>query len=145
MSHFSPATLQTVVEQFPFKRTIRMEPASNKDSGYLSSLFDSVRDAIMDASVAQTGDITSFNSLIHFARKSHDETYEINGGEMYAKQLFGSLVIPNYWNLYDVLANLLSDGRLGNYGGILLAEYYRGYDSLALSGAGAGGAYVVSD
>lgn len=73
------------------------------------------------------------------------ETYEINGGEMYAKQLFGSLETPKYWNLYDVLAQLLSDGRLVSYGGILLAEYYRGYDSLALSGAGAGGAYVVSD
>lgn len=73
------------------------------------------------------------------------ETYEINGGEMYAKQLFGSLETPNYWNLYDILAQLLSDGRLINYGGILLAEYYRGYDSIALSGAGAGGAYVVSD
>ena len=73
------------------------------------------------------------------------DTYEINGGEMYAKQLFGSLETPNYWNLYEVLANLLSDGRLVSYGGILLAEYYRGYDSLALAGAGAGGAYVVSD
>lgn len=73
------------------------------------------------------------------------ETYEINGGEMYAKQLFGSLETPNYWNLYEVLAQLLSDGRLVSYGGILLAEYYRGYDSLALAGAGAGGAYVVSD
>lgn len=76
------------------------------------------------------------------------ETYEINGGEMYAKQLFGVAnndIVPGYWNLYEVLAQLLSDGRLVNYGGILLAEYYRGYDSLALSGAGAGGAYVVSD
>ena len=73
------------------------------------------------------------------------EMYEINGGELYAKQLFGSLETPNYWNLYDVLAHLLSDGRLVNYGGILLAEYYRGYDSLALNGAGSGGAYVVSD
>lgn len=73
------------------------------------------------------------------------ETYEINGGEMYAKQLFGSLETPNYWNLYEILAQLLSDGRLVSYGGILLAEYYRGYDSLALAGAGAGGAYVVSD
>ena len=73
------------------------------------------------------------------------ESYTINGGEMYAKQLFGSLETPNYWNLYEVLANLLSDGRLVSYGGILLAEYYRGYDSLALAGAGAGGAYVVSD
>ena len=69
----------------------------------------------------------------------------INGGEMYAKQLYGSLTTPNYWNLYEVMAQLLSDGRLSNYGGILLAEYYKGYDSLALFGAGAGGAYVVSD
>lgn len=73
------------------------------------------------------------------------ENYTIDGGEMYAKQLFGSLETPNYWNLYEVLANLLSDGRLVSYGGILLAEYYRGYDSLALAGAGSGGAYVVSD
>ncbi|MEE1131008.1 MAG: hypothetical protein UHX00_05170 [Caryophanon sp.] len=73
------------------------------------------------------------------------ESYVIQGGEMYAKQLFGSLETPNYWNLYDVLAQLLSDGRLVDYGGILLAEYYRSYDSLALSGAGTGGAYVVSD
>ena len=73
------------------------------------------------------------------------DTYEINGGEMYAKQLFGSLETPNYWNLYEVLANLLSDGRLVSYGGILLAEYHKGYDSLALKGAGSGGAYVVSD
>lgn len=73
------------------------------------------------------------------------ESYTIDGGEMYAKQLFCSLESPNYWNLYEVLANLLSDGRLVQYGGILLAEYYRGYDSLALAGAGAGGAYVVSD
>lgn len=72
-------------------------------------------------------------------------TYEIDGGEMYAKQLFGSLETPNYWNLYEVLEMLLSDGRLSTYGGILLAEYYKGYDSLALAGAGAGGAYVVSD
>lgn len=73
------------------------------------------------------------------------ESYTIDGGEMYAKQLFGSLETPNYWNLYEVLTQLLSDGRLVNYGGILLAEYYKGYDSLALEGAGAGGAYVVSD
>lgn len=73
------------------------------------------------------------------------KTYEINGGEMYTKQLFGSLETPNYWNLYEILENLLSDGRLVNYGGILLAEYYKGYDSLVLEGAGSGGAYVVSD
>lgn len=76
------------------------------------------------------------------------ESYTIDGGEMYAKQLFGVAnddIVPGYWNLYDIMAQLLSDGRLVNYGGILLAEYYKGYDSLALAGAGAGGAYVVSD
>lgn len=73
------------------------------------------------------------------------DVIKIDGGEMYAKQLYGSLTTPKYWNLYEVMAQLLSDGRLVNYGGILLAEYYRGYDSLALIGAGAGGAYVVSD
>jgi hypothetical protein len=66
-------------------------------------------------------------------------------GDMYAVQQIGSLTTPNYWNLYEVLNTLLNDGRLLNYGGILLAEYYRGYNSLELSGAGAGGAYVVSD
>ena len=35
-----------------------------KDSGYLTSLFDSVTDAIMDASVAQKSDITTFNSVV---------------------------------------------------------------------------------
>lgn len=73
------------------------------------------------------------------------DSYTIDGGEMYAKQLFGSLETPNYWNLYEVMASLLSDGRFVNYGGILLAEYYKGYDSIALSGAGAGGGYVTSD
>ena len=66
-------------------------------------------------------------------------------GDMYAVQHFGSLTTPNYWNLYEVLNTLLNDGRLSKYGGILLAEYYRDYDSINLSGAGAGGAYVVSD
>ena len=73
------------------------------------------------------------------------DTYQINGGELYAKQLFGALQTPNYWNLYEVLEDLLSDGRFVNYGGILLAEYYKGYDTIALSGAGAGGGYVTSD
>lgn len=70
------------------------------------------------------------------------ESYTIQGGEIYGNQLFGE---GGLWNLYDILMQLLSDGRLVQYGGILLAEYYRGYDSLVLSGAGAGGAYVVSD
>ena len=35
-----------------------------QDSGYLSSLFDSVRDAIIDASAAYNGDTTAFNSAV---------------------------------------------------------------------------------
>lgn len=69
----------------------------------------------------------------------------IDGGEMYAKHLYGSITEPNYWNLYDVLTQLLNDGRLTTYGGILLAEYDKVGDSISLDGAGAGGAYVVSD
>lgn len=65
--------------------------------------------------------------------------------DMYAMQQFGSLTTPNYWNLYEVLNSLLNDGRLLNYGGILLAECDRSQDSIALEGSGAGGAYVISD
>lgn len=93
----------------------------------------------------ETSPTESYPEMAEKVNAISQETYEIQGGEMYAKQLFGSLEAPNYWNLYEVLANLLSDGRLVSYGGILLAEYYKGYTSLALAGAGAGGAYVVSD
>lgn len=93
----------------------------------------------------ETSPTESYPEMAEKVNAISQETYQINGGEMYAMQLFGSLETPNYWNLYEVLASLLSDGRLVSYGGILLAEYRRGYDSLALSGAGAGGAYVVSD
>ena len=93
----------------------------------------------------ETSPTESYPEMAEKVNAISQETYEINGGEMYAKQLFGSLETPNYWNLYDIMAQLLSDGRLVNYGGILLAEYYKGYDSIALSGAGTGGAYVVSD
>ena len=93
----------------------------------------------------ETSPTESYPEMAEKVNAISQEAYEINGGEMYAKQLFGSLETPNYWNLYDILAQLLSDGRLVQYGGILLAEYYKGYDSLALAEAGAGGAYVVSD
>lgn len=78
----------------------------------------------------------------------------IEGGEMYEKQLFGAPTDKTntyeqpdspMWNLYQVMTNLLSDGRFVEYGGILLAEYYKDYDTIELSGAGAGGAYVTSD
>ena len=78
----------------------------------------------------------------------------IDGGEMYEKQLFGAPTDktnlyeqPNspMWNLYQVMANLLSDGRFVTYGGIMLAEYGVDSDIVGLNMAGAGGAYLTSD
>lgn len=78
----------------------------------------------------------------------------IEGGDMYEKQLFGASTDktnayeqPNspVWNLYQVMVNLLSDGRFLTYGGILLGEYPAGDDTIELYGAGAGGAYLTSD
>ena len=78
----------------------------------------------------------------------------IDGGEMYEKQLFGAPTdktnayeqpdTPS-WNLYQVMANLLNDGRFVTYGGILLAEYDKITSSIELNKAGAGGAYLTSD
>jgi hypothetical protein len=78
----------------------------------------------------------------------------IDGGEMYEKQLFGAPTDKTntyeqpdtpMWNLYQVMANLLSDGRFVTYGGILLAEYGVDSDTIELNMAGAGGAYLTSD
>ena len=70
----------------------------------------------------------------------------IDGGDLYETQLFGGTGDDApFWNLYKVMADLLSDGRFNTYGGILLAEYSKGGDTFALEGAGAGGAYLTSD
>lgn len=78
----------------------------------------------------------------------------IDGGEMYEKQLFGAPTDKTnayeqpdtpLWNLYQVMANLLSDGRFVTYGGILLAEYGVDSDTIELNMVGAGGAYLTSD
>lgn len=78
----------------------------------------------------------------------------IEGGEMYEKQLFGAPTDKTnayeqpdtpMWNLYQVMVNLLNDGRFTTYGGILLAEYSKGDSTISLQGAGAGGAYLTSD
>ena len=85
------------------------------------------------------------------------ETIEIDGGEMFEKQLYGAptsienvggVYVQNggsLWNLYEVMAKLLSDGRFVQYGGIMLAEYFKGYDTIELMNAGAGGAYFTCD
>lgn len=87
--------------------------------------------------------------------------YTINGGEMYAKQLYGSIASdsPKYWNLYDVLIDVINRNSAGfaatvlgvdvvaHFGGILLCEFYKGYDTIDLStlSAGSGGGFLLSD
>ena len=92
-------------------------------------------------------------------------TYEINGGEMYEKQMYGGATTVtrdpdtgvyhqnggSLWNLYEVMTCLLSDPRFVdavNYidaKGILLAEYFKGYDTIQLLNVGASGAYFTCD
>lgn len=137
----SPALAQAVESM----RT--MQAAYDQLSG-AAAAYNEGKPALAQAITSKGVLTASTDSLATMAEKVltiSQDSYIIDGGELYAKQLFGSLTTPNYWNLYEILEQLLSDGRLVNYGGILLAEYYKGYDSLALSGAGAGGAYVVSD
>ena len=73
--------------------------------------------------------------------------------EEYEKQMFGSQTDKDVayeqdgplWNLYKVMTDLMNDGRFVTHAGIVLAEYDLRYPSIALSGAGAGGAYLTSD
>lgn len=78
----------------------------------------------------------------------------IDGGEMYEKQLFGAPTDKTnayeqpdtpMWNLYQVMANLLSDGRFAGYGGIVLCEYGKGVRSQYFEGASLGGLYFTSE
>lgn len=60
---------------------------------------------------------------------------EIDGGDMYAAQLFGDGAL---WNLYDVLADMKTRFMgAGQYACLIVCEYYKGYDSLQLQGADA--------
>lgn len=80
------------------------------------------------------------------------ETIEFEAGAEYEKQMFGTTTTTTpfkqngpLWNLYKVMADIKNDGRFTKYGGILLAEYYKGYDTIELMNAGAGGGYLTSD
>ena len=97
------------------------------------------------------------DSLIGMAeevRQIAQQQITFESSEEYEKQMFGAQTIPSgisykqegpLWNLYKVMTELLSDGRFVTYGGIVLAEYDLRYPSIALAGAGAGGAYFTSD
>ena len=99
-------------------------------------------------------------TLIELAEKVsliRQNTYEIDGGEIFETQLYGAPTsVENIdgvyvqtggslWNLYEVMAQLKSDPRFIGYGGILLAEYFKGYETIELMNVGAGGAYFTCD
>ncbi|MBQ3930289.1 MAG: hypothetical protein II708_05005 [Paludibacteraceae bacterium] len=136
------AVVQTVVQavQDPASITaITSEIASGKQA---------IAAALTQKGVQDVSPTDSFNKLAQDIQSIQIQEITIDGGDMYAKQLYGVAnndITPGYWNLYQVMADLLSDARFSNYGGILLAEYFKGYDSIALSGAGAGGGYYTSD
>lgn len=82
----------------------------------------------------------------------------LQGGEMYAKQLFGALEAPCFWNLYDVLVNIMSYNTNSfsgspysalqghKFGGIMLFEFPKGDATTSLSDFPlTGGGYIMSD
>lgn len=96
----------------------------------------------------------TLSAIADDVRSIAQEPITISGGKIYEEQLFGAATDktldysqPNspMWNLYQVMVNLLNDGRFATCGGILLAEYSKGDSTISLQGAGAGGAYLTSD
>lgn len=100
-----------------------------------------------------TSEDSSMQQMAENVGLIQQETYELEGAPMYEKQMFGAETISPIpykqngplWNLYKVMTDILSDARFINYGGILLAEYYKGYETIELMNAGAGGAYFTCD
>lgn len=109
--------------------------------------------AAITAKGVETDPKAPFNVMAEKVGLIQQETYELQGDKIYEQQMFGAeTVSPEpykqngpLWNLYKVMTDLLSDARFVNYGGILLAEYYKGYNTIELKNAGAGGAYFTCD
>lgn len=110
-------------------------------------------DALATKNVQSSTDKT-LSAIADDVRSIAQSPITIEGGEMYEKQLFGAATDKTnpyeqpdspMWNLYQVMENLLSDGRFVTYGGIMLGEYPAGDDTIELYGSGAGGAYLTSD
>jgi hypothetical protein len=79
---------------------------------------------------------TSADSLSQMAENVSgisQESYTIDGGEMYAKQQFGDGAL---WNLYQVLADMKTRFMgTGDYSALIVCEYDKTDDSLTLQGA----------
>lgn len=107
--------------------------------------------------ISRKGVASSANdTLMQMASEVHSISQQpitFESSEAYEKQMFGTITTTTttyqqdgpLWNLYKVMTDLLNDGRFIEYGGILLAEYYKGYDTIELMNVGAGGAYFTSD
>lgn len=122
--------------------------------------------AAIKAAVETKGVVSTATTLTGLASEVAQiiqQPYAIQGGALYETQIFGAptdrqnlyqqLGSP-LWNLYQVLADLLSDGTLVRYdeghvgepfGGIMLAEYFKGYDTISLQNCPLGGMYVTCD
>lgn len=115
-----------------------------------ADLYQQGREALAAAITAKGVPTTPTTPLTDMAQNVADISQvvrEIDGGEMYPQQIVGGAdpATSPLWNLYEVLAQLknqylVSSG--GNYQGILLGRFYKGYERIELSLADA---YVTSD
>lgn len=103
-----------------------------------ADLYQQGRTALASAITAKGVPTTADTPLADMAENVGDiqqVTTTIDGGDMYAAQLFGDGAL---WNLYDVLAQMKSQYMgAGHYAALIVCEYYKGYDSLQLQGADA--------
>ena len=103
-----------------------------------ADLYQQGREALASAITAKGVPTTADTPLAEMAENVGDiqqVTTTIDGGDMYATQLFGDGTL---WNLYDVLAQMKSQWLgAGHYAALIVCEYYKGYDSLLLQGADA--------
>ena len=102
----------------------------------------------------QSSTTKTLSSIASDIRSIAQSPITIDGGEMYEKQLFGAATDKTnayeqpdapMWNLYQVMANILSDGRFTRYGGIVLCEYDKSVNSQLFEGASIGGIYFTSE
>lgn len=110
-------------------------------------------DALATKNVKSSTDKT-LSAIASDIRSIAQSPITIDGGEMYEKQLFGAVTDKTnayeqpdslIWNLYQVMTNILSDGRFAGYGGIVLCEYDKSVTSQSFEGASVGGLYFTSE
>lgn len=115
--------------------TMRDMRESYDQIGAAAEAYNTGKEALAENITAKGVDASASETLPELAEKVSaisQESYTIEGGEMYAKQQFANGLL---WDLYDILYSLLSSGSYVEFGGIILAEYHKGYATIELSGA----------